>query len=441
MSTTRPVRLVSRTAAMALMALAIFGAEAKLLTAAPHGHDTIVVTTTAELEAALVPANAGRRILVRAGEYALGQALTVPDDATLVGEGDMDFDESGLPTGFDPSGRTLLKSTTALVGDVLTLGDGSTIRGLVIEDAAGRLTGNPVVVSSRAPGDSVSATIVECEIINPNPSGIVPQGPTGRGLVVITRNPNLGQAPPPHEGAVLWVQLKRSIIHSPASGFGIFAINFASHSEIQLVLKHNVVGGGLNANGGVSRPDAVTGASVTVQSTRNLYRSDSAAPTAIGWTLSGGSTAPIPGFVSEASTSNSLQMQSNDDAIEGFATGVSAVGGLRSTATGGLISLNSLDLNFHGLQLATTTADLQLFGARSLVDGVSPGDGNTLRMLLRQATGSGPRANLYADSASPSMTNLGAGNELEVTGNERAFVRSNDDVDPIPPSEFFTEKR
>jgi len=423
------------------MALAIAGAEAHFLTAAPPGNDTIVVTTTAELEAALVPANDGRRILVRAGEYVLSQALTVPDDATLVGEGDMSFDESGLPIGFEPAGRTVLKSTMALVGDVLTLGDGSTVRGFVIEDAAGRLTGNAVVVSSRAPGDSVSATVVECEIINPNPSGIVPQGPSGRGLLVITRNLNLGQAPPPHEDAVLSARLQRSIIHAPAGGSGVFAINFASHAEIQLVLERNVIGGGLDANGGVSRPDAVTGASLSIQSTRNLYRSDSATPTAVGWRMSGGSTAPIPGLVSEASTSNSLQMQSSDDAIEGFATGVSAIGGLRSTATGGLILSNSLDLNFHGLQLATTTADLQLFGARSLVDGVSPGDGNTLRMLLRQATGSGPRANQYADSATPSMTNLGVGNELEMIGSIKAFVRTNDGIDPIPPAEFFTEQK
>lgn len=419
----------------ALLTLTLIGA------AAPTLANTIVVTTTAELQAALTPGNAGKRILVRAGVYDIGQALTVPDDATLVGEGQMTFDDAGLPAGIATDGRTVLRSTLALVGDVLTLGDGSTVQSLVIEDAAGRLTGNPVVVSSRAAGDSVSAAVVECEIINPNPSGIVPQGPTGRGLVVITRNPNLGQDPPPHDGAFVCVHLKRSIIHSPAAGFGIFAINFASNTEIQLVLKRNVIGGGLNANGGTSRPNAVTGASVRIQSNQNLYRSDSATPTPNGWTLGGGSTAPIPGFVSEASTFNELEMHSNDDTIEGFAIGVSAVGGLRSTPTGGLIASNSVDMNVHGLQLATTTADLQLFGARSLVDGVSPGDGNTLRLLLRKATGSGPRTNLYADSATPSMTNLGVGNELEITGSERAFERTNDDIDPIPPSEFFTDEK
>ena len=102
----------------ALLTIAMVGATAPLRAQA------IVVTTTAELQAALTPANAGKRILVRAGEYEIGQALTVPDDATLVGEGDMIFDESGLPTGFAPGGRTVIRSTPTLVGDVLTqLGD------------------------------------------------------------------------------------------------------------------------------------------------------------------------------------------------------------------------------------------------------------------------------------------------------------------------------
>src|SRR5262249_58087641 len=108
----------------------------------------------AELEAALTPANAGKQILVRAGTYDIANALTVPDRATLVGEGEMLYDESGLPSGMAASGRTVLRATADLAGDILTLGDGSSLRGLVIEDAAGRATGNPVVVVSRAAGDA-----------------------------------------------------------------------------------------------------------------------------------------------------------------------------------------------------------------------------------------------------------------------------------------------
>ena len=330
MSPTQNTPGISRLVRTAVIALALVVSQRYQLAATPHGgDDTIVVTTTAELEAALVPANEGKRILVRAGEYELGQALTVPDDVTLVGEGDMNFDESGLPTGFDPSGRTLLRSTLALAGDVLTLGDGAKLKGLVIEDATGR-QGNMVVVSSRDAGDFVSAEVVECELINPNPSGIVPQGSIGRALVAIARNLNLGADPPPHEGAVVEVRMERSIIRSPGAGIGVFGISFASHTEISLDLHRNVIGGGINMSGGVSRPEAVTGASMSIKSRRNLYRSDSVAATPTGWSLIGGTTAPIPGLVSGASTFNTLQMDSRDDTIDGFLTGILAMGGLRT---------------------------------------------------------------------------------------------------------------
>ncbi len=412
----------------ALLALTLLGA------AAPMRPDTIVVTTTAELEAALAPANEGKRILVRAGEYDLGQALTVPDDVTLVGEGEMNFDQAGLPAGIEPSGRTVLRSTSALVGDILTLGDGAKLRGLVIEDVVGR-AGNLVVVSSRDAGDFVSAELVECEIINPNPSAIVPGGSIGRALKVITLNPNLDQDPPPHEGAVVEVTMKRSIIRSPGAGIGVFAINFASHAEISLDLQRNVIGGGLNSSGGVSLPDAVTGASLSIQSRRNLYRSDSAVATPTGWSLIGGTTAPVPGLVSGASTFNTLQIDSRNDSIDGFATGILAMGGLRTGPLPEPSSSNLVDMDLHGLNVQTTTADLVLFGANSFVPGVSPGDGNTVSLLLKKSAGSGPRANVYSNSS----MDLGVDNRLEVVGSEKAFVRSNDDFDPIPPADFFTE--
>ncbi len=402
--------------------------------AAPLLAQTIIVTTTAELEAALTPANAGKRILVRAGVYDLGQALTVPDDATLVGEGEMMFDDSGLPTGFEPSGRTLLRSTLALVGDVLTLGDGATVQRLAVEDAAGR-QGNVVVVSSRDAGDDVSAELVECEIINPNPSAIVPAGSLGRALVAIARNLNLDADPPPQEGAVVEVRMRRSIIRSPGAGIGVFAISFASHTEISLDLQRNVIGGGLNLSGGVSRPEAVTGASLTIKSRRNLYRSDSVVPTATGWSLIGGATAPIPGLVSGASTFNTLRMDSRNDMIDGFQTGILAMGGLRTGPLPAPSSSNLVEMDLHDVRVQTTTADLMLFGANSFVPGVSPGDGNAVRLLLKKSTGSGPRANLYTDSA----MGLGVGNELEIVGTEKAFVRSNEDFDPMPPAEFFTQ--
>jgi hypothetical protein len=338
----------------------------------------------------------------------------------------MSFDESGLPTGFEPSGKTLVRATAGLVDNFLTLGDGATVRGLAIENVVG--PGHAVAVVSRAAGDFVSARIEECEIINPN----LPA--SGRGLAVMTLNPDLE---PAHEGAVLRVQMTRSIVRSPRAGNGVFAINFASHSEIVLDLESNVVGGGLNSAGGVGRPDATTGAGVIIRSSHNLYRSDSLVPTAIGWTLFGGGDAPVAVGASQASTFNSLQIHSIDDTLAGFATGIVAAGGRRINALSETISSNRVDLNLHGTVLQTTTVDLRLSGATSLV-GVSTGDENTAHVLLDRATGSGARANQYAHSATPPTGSPGIGNRLEIVGNANAFDQTNQNFVPPPQAEFFT---
>jgi hypothetical protein len=400
---------------------------------------SIVVTTAAELEAALVPANAGAKIFVAAGEYAMSNPLTVPDGATLSGKGVMRFDRTGLPTGFSPSGRTVLRATATLAGNVLTLGNGSVLRNLVIEDVVGRGTaGNPVAIVSRAAGDFISATITQCEILNPNPSGAAPAGPTGRGVAVVTRNPNAGMDPPPHDGAVLELEMTQSIVRSPGGGDGLFAINFASHTKIGLDLESNVIGGAMGGVGGVPRPDAVTGASVIIQSRGNRYRSDSAVPTGVGWTLLGGADAPSPLFVSGASTFNSVRIHSKNDSIEGFENGIDATGGRRFAALSGPISSNSGEMNLLGTRVVTTTADLRLSGARSFVDGVFPDERNTLHVVIHQASGSGPRENRYGDVLAPPSGNLGAGNRLEIVGNANAFARTNEDFIPPPPAEFFT---
>jgi hypothetical protein len=413
---------------MATSVVALLAAQPSRLAASPQKPD-IVVTTAAELQAALSPANAGARILVRAGVYDVSQALTVPDRAALVGEGVMSFDESGLPTGFEPSGRTLLRATAALAGDILTLGDGATVRGLAIEDVVGRVVaGHTVAVVSRAAGDFISARIEECEIINPNP------GNTGiRGLAVTTLNPDME---PPHEGAVLRVQMTRSIVRSPRAANGVFAINFASHSQIILDVENNVVGGGLNAAGGAGRPtNAVTRAGVIIRSRHNLYRSDTPGPTPMGWFLFGGSDSPSA--ASHASTLNTLQIHSTDDTLAGFATGIAAIGGRRIWALSEPISSNRVDLNLHGTRLQTTTVDLRLFGANTTLLAVSTGDDNTVHVLLNQATGSGARANLYAHSMTPPMGSPGIGNRLEIVGNANAFEQINQNFVPPPPAEFF----
>jgi hypothetical protein len=141
--------------------------------------------------------------------------------------------------------------------------------------------------------------------------------------------------------------------------------------------------------------------------------------------------------VSQASTFNTLQMHSIDDTLAGFAAGIVASGGRRINALSGTISSNRVELNLHGTILQTTTADLRLSGATTAL-GVSTGDDNTAHVLLVQATGSGDRANRYADSSFPLIGSPGIGNQLEVVGNANAFDQTNSNFAPPPPAEFFT---
>jgi hypothetical protein len=411
----------------------------------------IVVGSSAELVAALSPENAGRRIRVSAGTYAVTQPLNVPDGITLEGEGVMLFD-GGLPTGFAAGTRTALVMTANVPGNVLTLGNDVTVRRLAIEDLAGRL-GNAIGVVSRDAGDNISATISETEILNPNAHAQGPTGPTGCGLAVFTHNPNAGMDPPPHEGAAITVRLSRSLINSPSAGVGcgLFAFNFASLASVSVTLEGNVVGGGMIANGGVSRPNAVHDARVTVQSRRNLYRDDSSDPCAsqhLGWNLTGGSGSLLP-FPPTATVRNSLQVHSTDDRIEGFTTGILARGGLRIAATSGPSSENNIDIELLGTTLSTPScggapfvADFRLTAAQVLDASLVPGDANTVRAVIRGVTGSGSRFNVYTDVLGPSGPQpsalQGSGNRLEIVGSPQAFARTNSSIDPAPDAEFFT---
>lgn len=412
---------------------------------------TIVVTNVAELLAALSVENAGARILVRAGTYAVNAPLTVPDGVTLEGEGVMQFDGDGLPAGFGAGARTTLTMSANAPGNMLTLGDGVTIRGLEIADLIGR-SGNVVAVVSSQPGDRVSATIAESEIVNPNPLGAGPDGPTGYGLLILTRNLNLGADPAPHDGAALTARMIRSAIRSPAGGGGVFAFNFASLGSVSVTLTGNIVGGGITANGGVSRPDAVHDSKVRMDSQRNLYRDESQDPCAtprFGWNLTGGSGPPAPLPVSETAR-NSLHLHSVDDRIEGFTTGVVATGSRRFFASpiAGPSTDNSVNLELLGSRISTPSCggapfvrDLDLEGAFAADDALFPGNGNNLRALVRGVTGSGPRFNLYANSQGPSgplPPQVQGDNHLQVVGSPAAFAGTNRQIDPAPGAEYFS---
>ena len=430
--------------------------------AEPHGQASsssvdpaaIVVSSSAELEDALTPANAGRLIHISAGLYDLAEPLDVPDGVTLEGEGVMEFDDAKLPTGFAAGTRTTLRMTANVAGNILTLGNGVTVRRLAIEDLAGR-AGNTIGIVSRDAGDSIRATLDENEIINPTPHTVIPAGPSGCGVAIVTQNPNLGSAPSPHASAAISARVTRSLIRSSTTGIGcgVFAFNFASLSTVSVALTGNVVGGGIIASGGVSRPDAVQDSRTDIQSHRNLYVNESpnpCAPARTGWNLQGGSGTPVA-FVIGATERNTLRIHSQDDRIERFTTAVLGTGGRRffGLPTAGPSTDNKVEMEVIGATISTPScsagtlvADFRLAGALVSNASFAPGDGNTLHAVIRSVTGSGVRSNLYADVLGPagpvSGASQGSGNQLEFAGNLRAFEQTNDAIEPAPPAEFFT---
>lgn len=431
--------------------------------------DIAVIGSSAELLAALVPANKGRHVRLRAGTYDLVQPLTVPDGMTLEGEGVMRFNADGHPTGFSDGSRTTLRMTAAVGGDILTLGHDVTVRNVEIVDLAGR-SGNVVAVVSRRPGDSVSAAIIESVIVNPNPLTIGAGGPLGRGLFIVTRNQNMGADPPPDEGTMVTVRVQRSVIRSPVGGGGFFAYNFSANSRISVEITRSVVGGSNEANGGVSRPDAVHDSEVRITSQGNIYRNeweDGCASALIGWNLTGGSGAPIPLGLPETAR-NRLHLYSVDDRLHGFTTGVLATGSRRFFAAplNAAPRGNHIDLRLLGTSISTPTCaplrpsenttgipaaqlvsvrDLELIGGWVQNEALPAGSGNTVRAELRNVTGSGTRSNRYAHvaaSSGPLPVRLqGTGNRIEIVGDRQTFAETNRQIHPAPAAQFFIYPR
>ena len=130
-----------------------------------------------------------------------------------------------LPSGFLSGTETRILAAAGFDADMLTLGNNVTVKGLILEDIAGR-SGNVVTVASRAAGDRVSASMVECEIRNPKAGGIVASGPIGRAIAVFTRNPGS-----PHAESALSLNVRRSIVRSTSGGDAVFGNNFAGAEQ------------------------------------------------------------------------------------------------------------------------------------------------------------------------------------------------------------------
>jgi hypothetical protein len=407
------------------------------------GPMTIEVDNTTELINALRP---GATILLKSKEYSVDTPLLVPDGATLKGAGEMRI-EGGLPRGFRGT-ATRISAKRGLKGNLVTLSNDSKLQQLVLEglprrggvvaghvpeDDAGR-GGNVIAVASRAVRDNVKATIEKCQLISNIDSGVGTDGPTGGAILAYTRNPEQGANPPPHVGAEVTVEVTQSILDAPKDGKAILAMNFASGGKVTINLTQNNIRGPLDVMGGLSRPDAVVGATTTIDSDENLYR-PSQQSDAAAWQIVGGSTPPFPAGPNSNSDSNTASANSKKDQIADFEDGIVAIGGRRLSIDNGSCSGNRVNLKLTQMKLATSpqevAADFVFVGALSLGP-FSAGDANIVCVHVEEATGSGPRNNLYADSQGS-----GTGNQLRVKGSPSAFAQSNPGIDPAPPNQFF----
>ena len=410
------------------------------------------VASTAELVAALALEPAPIEIRLRQGEYLLHEPIVVPDGVSLRGTGIMLVDESGLPSGFERGTETTLRVAAAFQGDVVRLGNGSGLYGLRVVDRRDdpaepvRRAGNVVAVVSRAARDVVAATVRDCELVNPHPTGVMEEGPSGHALMVATRNPGLANAPAPHEAATVEVRVERSVIRATGLGGGIFVINFASHGAVTVVLARNRIEGRMAAAGGVSRPDAVTGAVAKIESTHNLFTRVEGGLDAFGWQIYGSSSPHIAGLLAPGAVFNTLHVRSVDDTIEGFRLGILAAAGRRTLGSSDFSSDNAVDLELHGLTIRSVgpgAADLSLQAVLAEPDAATGsreykvGDRNVLRATLRNVRGSAGTS-VFAVATGPSRAeNLGVGNRLQVAGDQAEFVRFNPAYRPVPDAAYF----
>jgi hypothetical protein len=409
------------------------------------------VATFAELIAALATAAPGTVIRLAPGIYVVDQPLVVPDGVTLRPKSgvSMTYDVHGCPDALAGAGLATLKADPALKGDLVTLHDGAVLRLLKIEDVAGRSSGvgkwgNPVAVFTRKPQDMITATIDRCEIINALTTGVEPFiGPEGRGVCIVSRTTGMAGATAPHADSTLKVRLRRTRIRAPNNGLGIFAINFAARSRIMLRIDQCRIGGGLDAIGGTSRPHVVTGAQVFIHSSRTCYVNDGSVAKSFGMMLNGGTLPPAPAFAPLHTSNNLLMLESRNDRIEGFESGIIARGGARFNATpahgpvnGNRAILRLIETTFLGI----AKSDLALAGASSNGD-YPPGDENVLTATILRVTGLGTTAEEYLHARGAIPAELpphlsGGGNRLEVIGDPDSFAASNPGI-AVPDAKFF----
>jgi hypothetical protein len=411
---------------------------------------TIEVATSAELDFALAPehadAHAGMIIHVQTSgsPYIVSRTLVVPEHAALVGDGVMLGGSDGSPSGFLDGTAPTIQASVSLQGDMLLLYDGAQMRGLRVQDViqdvingapvprGGGHLGNTIAVMARHSGDSISVNITDCDVDGPNPQSATIAGPIGCAISFLVSNPNLGSPPPPFVNSVLSGQLSHSIIRTTqypngARGEALIALSYASNTQINLGVSHNLfIGGGvaLSLHAGVSHPESVVGSSVVVDSRANSYLFEGPKPDLVeAWGISGGSSPPVPLPV-QPTSGNYFSLTSTDDLIAGYGTGILAQAGWRNFASQQLVSDNLMELTLRAMDVSTTVVDLHLMAAEAACDPsvsacFSPGNNNVLRATLQGVKDGKSRPTTeyetvfnLAGEASGSLA--GTGNQIEI---------------------------
>ncbi|HKY63739.1 MAG TPA: hypothetical protein VJR29_09995 [bacterium] len=426
----------------------------------------ILVQNTAELVAAMNPANAGKTIRINAGTYCPSGPLTLPEGSRILGAGEMEY-EDGFPAGFREGTATEIVPADGGIrcpaelgkfagNSVITLTDGSRLQGIKISidlSAGYTFAGNTVIAHAKG-GQTIRTLVSECDIqARSGPPSIVPPGiPAGRAIQLMT-----GDGPPNHDlpgDPSIQAVISRSVIRGNNT-VALFTGQWESKGRIFLALQGNVVEEAnwtLDLVGGISRIAA--GVSIVTEDTttevlsiRNLYQGVGA--TSTGWLLTAGANGPPPG--SPSSNRNNLTLTSLSDRIENVGVGVNARAALRRSPNHGYVNDNTTDLQMIGTAISSlTTQDPNSFTADLIFCPVAgqgsatkfdkAGDGNWIYTSAIGLNGSGTRDNLYEYLAGicGHMDSTGDDNGMTFWGNARLWEVMNKNIDPDPPAELFS---
>ncbi len=424
-----------------------------------QGRHVVPVSTVDELYAAVNnPANEEALVELAAGTYPLDPTkpndgyLTLQAGMDLVGQNETrDLDGDGVPDPIDPNDpdRFVVVGTETIIDarnlsavslarsdchgnpftvfkSVIAVGRGNRVTRLTVRDRDSLIGGRPFLIGfanvapSNQGGSGLQAEVSDCILEN------------SRGGVSFS---NLGREA---SGFASRVTLERNVIRLNISSI-IIANAATCGASMHTFLRGNRVysnSNGLVGVGGGSADDS----EVHLVSLGNVYGPNRF----YGCLFSGGQDAAGAGL-SKGGNRNRLWWSSVSDAIwknGPGAGGVFAAAGFGQVSSAERSFDNQVRLEFLGTRFVKeggdpqnraggARRDLTIFGAFGS-QGLNPGEGNAIDILVRGATSDGaPGAFVISDSL-PAAPN----NTATVIGSDVAFEHANDDVD-IPPEGFF----